>query len=386
MPAPRIFVSSTCYDLGVVRAELRSFISEIGYDPHMSDYSDLLFDPRHHTHTSCLQEISGCDLMIVIIGRRFGGRAIPAAIKAIDFAAIENTNLSLELLKNKEDLSITQLEVFKAIEQSVPVFAFVDAGVLNDHHTYEKNKDKPILSEIEFPNIDKQETARYIFEFINFIRQRSTGNSIISFGHLDDIREHLRKQWASLFQRLLYEQRYKREETRRIDFLSSQIADIKTAIFASLSTSQLKDTAKGAIMFRALVDFISSAYIEAGDVRVALKKNVPWNELLKVLHIEELVTDASQRTGPFERPILVRSDGTYFRCRISTSMINGLATKWEEFRKLDATTKNAIIDALLEYMDLRLGGMLRHVPEKYIPPSQKTLIIVDDDESEELKQ
>lgn len=371
MPAPRIFVSSTCYDLGVVRSELRSFIDDIGYEPHMSEYSDLLFDPRIHTQTSCLQEIDGCDLLIVIIGRRFGGKSIPAAIKAVDFSAIESASISTEVLKSKENLSITQLEVLKAIEKNVPVFAFVDAGVLNDHFTYEKNKDKSVATEIEYPNVERQETARYIFEFINFIRHRSSGNSVIGFTHLDDIRVHLRKQWAALFQRLLYEQRFKREEARRIDFLANQIADIKTAIFASLSTSQLKDTARGAIQFRGLVDFVFSAARGSINARSVLRRDMSWPEILKELKIVEIKSEAETNRGAFDRLVLLLEDGTYFRARSSAAFISALEAKWEEFRKVDSTTKNAIIDALTEFMDSRGMGVLRHMPEQYITPSSK---------------
>lgn len=334
----------------------------------MSEYSDLLFDPRIHTQTSCLQEIEGCDLLIVIIGRRFGGKGIPNALKAIDFSSIENASASIELLKKKENLSITQLEVFKAIEKNVPVFAFVDSGVLNDHFTYEKNKDKPVISEIEFPNIDKQESAHYIFEFINFIRHRSSGNSIIGFSHLDDIRSHLRKQWAALFQRLLYEQRFKKEETRRIDFLTSQIADIKTAIFASLSTSQLKDTARGAIQFRSLVDFVFSAARGTIDARALLRRDISWAELLKELKITAFLTETGPVRSPFDRPVILLEDGTYFRARASTTLISKWESKWIEFRRVDITTKNAIIDALSEFLDANGIGMLRYFSEPYVAP------------------
>jgi len=370
MPAPRIFVSSTCYDLGVVRSELHSFIIDIGYEPHMSEYSDLLFDPRLHTQTSCLQEIEGCDLLIVIIGRRFGGKGIPAALKAIDFSPVEVSSLSVDVLKSKENLSITQLEVFKAIEKNVPVFAFVDSGVLNDHFTYEKNKDKPVISDIEFPNIDKQETARYIFEFINFVRHRSSGNSIIGFSHLDDIRTHLRKQWAALFQRLLYEQRVKREEARRIDYIANQIADIKTAIFASLSTSQLKDTARGAIQFRGLVDFVFSATRGQSNARALLRRDISWNELLKELKIVSIQSESDSPRPAFERVVLTLEDGTFFRARASSTFITTLESKWEEFTKVDSTTKNAIVDALAEFMDIRGAGILRYIPEQYVAPKK----------------
>ena len=52
MPSPKVFVSSTCYDLGMAREQLRSFLLRIGYEPILSEYSDILYDPRAHTHTS----------------------------------------------------------------------------------------------------------------------------------------------------------------------------------------------------------------------------------------------------------------------------------------------------------------------------------------------
>lgn len=55
MSALRVFISSTCYDLGIARESLRKFIVSLGYEPVMSDYSDVLYDPRIHTHTSIAQ-------------------------------------------------------------------------------------------------------------------------------------------------------------------------------------------------------------------------------------------------------------------------------------------------------------------------------------------
>src|SRR5574340_106626 len=143
----RIFVSSTCYDLNILRSELRPFISGIGYEPVMSDYSDVLYDPRSHTHDSCLKEVPACDMVILIIGSRFGGLAIPTAFAQLDFAALEQLSMKPGMLETKERLSITQLEVLKAVEQSIPVYAFVDEKVMHDHHVYERNKDKADIIE-----------------------------------------------------------------------------------------------------------------------------------------------------------------------------------------------------------------------------------------------
>lgn len=43
----------------------------------MSEYADVLFDPRTHTHTSCVNEVKNCDIMVVIIGSRLEEQAFP---------------------------------------------------------------------------------------------------------------------------------------------------------------------------------------------------------------------------------------------------------------------------------------------------------------------
>lgn len=40
MATPRIFVSSTCYDLQEIRFQLRSFIQEYGYEAVLSELND----------------------------------------------------------------------------------------------------------------------------------------------------------------------------------------------------------------------------------------------------------------------------------------------------------------------------------------------------------
>ena len=38
----RVFISSTCYDLSLLRSQLRTFTKNMGYEPIMSDYEDIL--------------------------------------------------------------------------------------------------------------------------------------------------------------------------------------------------------------------------------------------------------------------------------------------------------------------------------------------------------
>ena len=90
----KVFISSTCYDLDNVRDGLRDFIYNIGYEPIMSDYGDVLYDPRIHTHTSCIEEVKNCDMLVLLIGGRFGGKAISEAVSTVDFEKVkEKRNL-----------------------------------------------------------------------------------------------------------------------------------------------------------------------------------------------------------------------------------------------------------------------------------------------------
>ena len=173
MPATRVFVSSTCYDLAPIRSQLRGFIASFGFEPVMSEYNDVLFDPRTHTHTSCIDEVCTCDAILLLVGSRYGGKAVPKAVEKVDLETLKDVSKSTEALSDSESISVTQLEVLKAVSEDVPIFSFVEQRVWNDHALYEKNKDKGIIGDIEFPSIDKQTTAQYIFEFINFLRHRT---------------------------------------------------------------------------------------------------------------------------------------------------------------------------------------------------------------------
>jgi len=184
----RVFVSSTCYDLDIVRSELRPFIVNCGYEPVMSDYSDVLFDPRLHTHDSCVKEVVGCDVVVLIIGSRFGGTAVPTALASVDWDAVAGMSSSPTAVLAKDKLSITQLEVIKAVESSVPVYAFVDERVLHDHLVYEKNKDNPlVVDQMVFPSIQKRRRLSTYLSSSTFFPTDSLG---IASSDSQDLRKY----------------------------------------------------------------------------------------------------------------------------------------------------------------------------------------------------
>jgi hypothetical protein len=175
MAVPRVFISSTCYDLAEIRDGLISFFQGFGFEVVLSERGDVFYHPDLHTHESCLNETANCQLFILIIGGRFGG-------------------------KYKTDKkSITNAEYDAAVSTGTPVFAFVKEDVLSDHNVWQKNRRETFASSINYPSIEKQEYSVDIFSFIDAVRSAPINNSFFGFRRARDLHESLRKQLAGMF-------------------------------------------------------------------------------------------------------------------------------------------------------------------------------------------
>lgn len=385
MASPKVFVSSTCYDLGMVREQIRSFLISLGYDPIMSEYSDVLYDPRHHTHSNCLQEIPNVDMVVLLVGSRFGGKAIPEALNLIDIDNLLKSSFDTSVLDDADKLSVTQLEVLKAIDDSIPVFAFVDEKVWHDHLVYEKNKD--LVGSITFPSIDKPDSAKFIFEFLNFLRSRTEGNSVIPFGKTEDIENHLRKQWSALFQRLLQEQRTARTDERRSNLITEQIEDLKTAVLSTLGNSQTRDVARGVIKYRRLNDFLRGLGFSSPNIIIEGKHD--FESLLKEAGIVSVRSVPEGRRRSMGRTVLMKEDGTFFELRFSEEFLNRISMDWHSFSSLPEDYRVVIFEALsdmdgmgpniLRYRDIPFDEYYEErLEEKAVSIEQFMLEVADD--------
>ena len=72
MAKPRVFISSTFYDLRLVRLELDKFLESIGYEPIRNEEGDIAYGSNESLQNYCYKEISNIDIFISIIGNRFG--------------------------------------------------------------------------------------------------------------------------------------------------------------------------------------------------------------------------------------------------------------------------------------------------------------------------
>jgi len=217
MAMPRVFLSSTCYDLKYIRENLKYFIKTLGYEPVLSEEGSVYYDPTLDTQDSCLREVPSCQLFVLIIGGRFG-------------EAYKDTGAS-----------ITNIEYREAVKSKVPIFALVDNSVLSESFVYQKNKANPKIDEkkIDYPSV----VSTKIFDFIEEVRRNSVNNALVPFSDFSDIESYLRQQWAGMMFSFLTRQN---EDRRVADTLSAltqmseKIEFLSTQILKSIGTEEAK--------------------------------------------------------------------------------------------------------------------------------------------------
>ena len=174
MARPRVFVSSTYYDLRTIRADLDSFIRELGYEPVLFERGHIPYGSDEALEEYCYREITTCDILIAIVGGQFGSES------------------------SDTRHSISQRELKIAFDEGKQVYIFVDRSVFAEYKTFLANKNVKGFTPVSVN--DKR-----VFEFLDEIYGFPSGNPIEPFDVSYDIVRFLREQWAGLFQRLLQE-------------------------------------------------------------------------------------------------------------------------------------------------------------------------------------
>lgn len=209
MPSPRVFISSTCYDLKYIRENLKYVIRNIGYEPVLSEEGAVFYDPNLHVQDACLAEVPSCQMFVLIIGGRYGGRYLDT------------------------EKSITNAEYNEAVKSKIPIFALVERMVFDQNSVFIANRENPDVDEniVSYPAVDDTK----IFDFIDEVRSKAINNALVPFSDFEDIQNYLRQQWSSMMYRFLTsESEAKRvtdlfgslsRATEKIEFLTAQIVD-----------------------------------------------------------------------------------------------------------------------------------------------------------------
>ncbi|ASU24188.1 hypothetical protein CCZ37_17065 [Vibrio qinghaiensis] len=289
MAVPKVFISSTCFDLGEVRDQMKRFVRSFGFDPVLSDHGGVFYHPDLHTHEACVHEVSNCQLFILVIGGRYGGKHISDKTK-----------------------SITNAEYEAARQANIPVFTYVRNGVLNNHHIYRENKNSSFVADINYPAIDKQEDAKNIFNFIDDVRRSPVNNAFEGFDNFYDIESHLRKQWAGMFFEFLRTREVKSQIDATNHLLSglksshTKLEDLVKSMYRSTapdnveeSISEIETIALIRAFFHELIEFDGDIDIDVDELGNSSEFDV--EKIAKVSPKGKKWDDYLVQTGLFER-------------------------------------------------------------------------------------
>lgn len=344
----RVFLSSTAYDLHLVRGHLRSFLESLGHQAVLSDYSDILYDPAHHTQHSCVQELKSCDAVVLVIGSRLGSSALPEFVDEVAVADEGEGLITAETLAGLK-VSVTQLEALTAFKYNIPVFAFVDASVMSDLRVYESNLEGDTASLINYPSIPDKAAAKYIFRFIKYIQDRSTGNAVFSFGKISDIESTLARQWSALLQRLISSERAVQQQVSLLDEISEQITDLKSAVLTSISEPEVREVARGVILYRLLIDLLVSL---KAPVSAVLAPSPPaWKDLIKMSGVSAIYVRVAAPSKAAYGPgqvLLKYEDGRIGELRSSFERFMNFESEWSSFSGISVESRKLIFDTLQE--------------------------------------
>ena len=86
MSKPRVFISSTFYDLRHIRMDLDKFIESMGYEPVRNEEGDIAYGKENELQDYCYNEISSIDMFVSVIGGRFGSESNSKGNSSLTFS------------------------------------------------------------------------------------------------------------------------------------------------------------------------------------------------------------------------------------------------------------------------------------------------------------
>ena len=202
MARPRVFVSSTYYDLRHIRASLERFVESLGYDVILSEKGNIAFNPEIPLDESCYREVQNTDIFVLVVGGRYGTEMSES-----------RGSVSKEFYERHD--SITKGEYRRAVENNIPLYVLVDKYVYADYETYLQNKSN---STVVYPHVDSVNVFLFVDEILSQVRN----NALQQFDRYIEIENWLREQWAGLFRDMLA----RASSQRQIASLASQVAEL----------------------------------------------------------------------------------------------------------------------------------------------------------------
>jgi len=210
MAKPRVFISSTYYDLKHIRKSIELFINEVGYESVLFENGDIPFDHDNPLDESCYKELDSCQIFVLIIGGRYGS--------ASSDQTVEPSKDDLEK-HYKHFNSITRKEYETARTRDIPIYIFIEKGVSAEYLTYKENKENMA---VKYAHVDSVN----VFRLIDSLYAEKRNNLVREFENVEDITSWLKDQWAGLFNQFLLNKTSKKQ----LDSLEGKLTKLGSVI------------------------------------------------------------------------------------------------------------------------------------------------------------
>ncbi|MBN8740655.1 MAG: hypothetical protein BGP24_15010 [Lysobacterales bacterium 69-70] len=202
MARPRVFISSTHYDLKHVRASLDLFVGSLGFEAVLSEKGSIAYAHDRPLDESCYREAEGADIFVMLIGGRYGSRESGGE-------RLENPDFYLRYN------SITRGEFEHARRRNVPTYVAIEKGVLSEFGVFRLNRDR---ADVAYAHVDSVN----VFHLVEHVMSQSRV-AVLPFDRFEEIQSWLREQWAGNYRDLLRRQ----TELGQISSLAAQIGELK---------------------------------------------------------------------------------------------------------------------------------------------------------------
>jgi hypothetical protein len=209
---PRVFVSSTYYDLKHVRERIEKFIDNYGFEPILFESDKVTYQHEKEIDHSAYYEVSLCHIMVLIVGGRYG-------------SPTSQNRQDEERKKYDEDyISITRKEFETANQKNIPILIFVDKNVHGEYQTYKENQeyfDELYLTKTKGDKEQKKFKFAHVdhinvFKFIDLIRTKP----IKTFEKVEEIESYIKSQLSGMFYLYLESLKKKSDDNKILDTIS----------------------------------------------------------------------------------------------------------------------------------------------------------------------
>lgn len=163
---PNVFVSSTIADLQYLREALRDALTEIAYNPVMSEHGGVGYIHEGSAADACYVTMQQCHIAILIIGKRYG------SIGA-------------------EGLSVTHREFHTARTHEIPLITFVDADVMSFKKVFDADPESSTWDRFEH-----MDHPRETFKLVAEVTSSQIYNGLIEFRTATEAKSRLKQQLA----------------------------------------------------------------------------------------------------------------------------------------------------------------------------------------------